>query len=420
MRIVINHFAKMEGHSGFVADIVNGQIHKAKIATKEGQRLFESIVLGRNFREIPVITSRICGICPVIHSTTAIKALEKALQIIPAYETEILRKLLLAAQVVHSHALHLFFLSFPDFLGIEDDRLLLPKYSKEAKIALDVRELGNQIIAEIGGRAIHPMADTVGGFRRLPKKSILEKLKQKADKLVKKTIIFAELFANLPYPQFKRETEYIALSSEQDYNLLTGDFLLSSKLGRLNLKDFITEITETSAFGERVKTVYHHKKTYMLGAIARVNLNSKFLHKKAKYLWDKFSQKSIVYNTFYNLYAQSIEIIHFIEECRNLLSEALNLDLKKSLVFPFKIKSGQAISAAEAPRGTLIHYYELNDKGLVVNCNIITPTAQFLNNLEKDLKAYLPNILDLPQKARQNKIRTLVRAYDPCISCATH
>lgn len=420
MKIVINHFAKMEGHSGFVADIINGKIKKAKIATLEGQRLFESIVLGRDFRETPVITSRICGICPTIHSVTAIKALEKTLQIIPSYETRVLRKLLLGAQLIHSHALHLFFLSFPDFLSIEDDRQLLPKYAKEAKIALELRELGNQIITEIGGRAIHPMANTIGGFRRQSSKARLEQLKQQADKLIKKAIIFSELFLNLPYPQFKRETEYIALAPNNNYNLLEGDLILSSKTGLLDLPAFVNEITETAETGEKVKRMHHQNKTYLVGALARLHLNAKYLHPKAKLLWKKIVPPKIAGNSFYNVYAQAVEIVHFTEECRNLLDQTLNLDLKKSLVSDFKIQAGDGMAAAEAPRGALIHYYELNDSGRVVDCNIITPTAQFLSNLEEDLKFYLPNILDLPPKMRQNKIRTLVRAYDPCISCATH
>ena len=188
----------------------------------------------------------------------------------------------------------------------------------------------------------------------------------------------------------------------------------------LNLPAFVNDITETIEDGEKVNRMHHQNKTYLVGALARLHLNSEYLHQKAKLLWKKAAPSKIAGNSFYNVYAQAVEIVHFTEECRNLLDQVLNLDLKKSLVSNFKIQAGAGLAAAEAPRGTLIHYYELNDSGRVINCNIITPTAQFLSNLEEDLKFYLPDILDLPQVARQNKIRTLVRAYDPCISCATH
>jgi sulfhydrogenase subunit alpha len=168
----------------------------------------------------------------------------------------------------------------------------------------------------------------------------------------------------------------------------------------------------------------------MLGAIARIKNNGNFLTKNSKEKFEEFLKEKKIKedeyfkNIFYNLFSQAIEVFHFLEVCQELLKKILEMPLKeeKPEINPPRYTSGgtSGLSALEAPRGTLFHYYEIDKDGRISNCNIITPTAQFLHNIEEDLKILLPKILKLKKKEKIRKIRSLIRIYDPCISCATH
>jgi coenzyme F420-reducing hydrogenase alpha subunit len=168
MKIQINHIGKMEGHSDFVAEILRGDVRSAKMMTTEGARLIEGILIGRKYSEAPIITARICGICPVVHKISSIKSIETAFAVKPTSQTVKLRKLLLSAQMIHSHALHLFFLSLPDFFDITNDIQFVKEHQKETHCAMAVREWALKIIEVVGGRAVHPIACEVGGFKVLP------------------------------------------------------------------------------------------------------------------------------------------------------------------------------------------------------------------------------------------------------------
>jgi sulfhydrogenase subunit alpha len=163
----------------------------------------------------------------------------------------------------------------------------------------------------------------------------------------------------------------------------------------------------------------------MVGSIARIKNNSQYLHSLAKETLEGFikehniSQEEFSQNIFYNLFSQAVEVLHFLETSRQLIKEILEVDLKEERK-ELKIRKGAGLSVTEAPRGTLFTYFEIDKEGRVSNCNIITPTAQFLNNLEEDLRVYLPEILKLKEEEKIRKIRALIRVYDPCISCATH
>jgi coenzyme F420-reducing hydrogenase alpha subunit len=158
----------------------------------------------------------------------------------------------------------------------------------------------------------------------------------------------------------------------------------------------------------------------MVGAIARINLEREKLNPKASKYLESFNFKFPDYNPFHNILYQMVELIHFVEETRKIFGRIINSDLEKALSRKFEIKEGTGIAAVEAPRGTLYYHLEIDSKGYVKNANIITPTAQFLSNLEDDIAAYIPSVMNLDEKTREKKLRAFIRAYDPCISCAVH
>ena len=358
MHIKIDHIAKIEGHAGFTADIINGQVKKARIDIQEGARLLEGILRDRSIFEVSQIGARICGVCPVVHNLTSLKALEKALDIEVSVRTILLRKLMMMGQIINSHALHLFFFSLSDFFGTKNDLDLIKKYPKRAKDALVLRGFGNKIIEIIGGRSIHPLTPTIGGFLKMPDK---KKLRNSV-----------------------------------------------------------------------IKHSYYQGKPFMVGALSRINNNANQLNPEAKKRLKSIKTTWPSFNPFYNILAQSIELIHCVGEAKKLLHQVLMKDLSKNdlkekeELIEARLKSikgtASGTGAIEAPRGTLYYFYEIDNRGKIINCNIITPTAQNMARLEKDLGEYLPSIMDkkTAKKEIEEKIKMLIRAYDPCITCATH
>ncbi len=433
MKIQINHIGKMEGHADFVAEIIKGDVKSAKIMTTEGARLIEGILIGRHFSEAPIITSRICGICPVVHKLSSIKAIENAFLIKSSIQTEKLRRLLLMAQTIHSHALHLFFLSMPDFFDLEDDFKFMELKKKETNCAIKVRQWALKIIQVVGGRAVHPIACEVGGFKALPDKNELKVLSEGFEEALKNAICLVNLVTKIRYPKFERETRFVSLFEENGYAFYQGDLKFSGNSNQTHKivknQDFAKNIKEIEDPYRAAKSAELDGQAFMVGALARINNNKGHLNKIAKGIFKGLDWKLPDYNTFHNIIAQAVEIVHCLEEAAVLIDELKDsLEPEVSWSKQAEIIAGSnplgrevtGADAVEAPRGTLYHHYKIDKNGYIVDCQIITPTVSFLKNLEEDIVAYLPEVMKMDPKKRSLKIRSLIRAYDPCISCATH
>jgi coenzyme F420-reducing hydrogenase alpha subunit len=419
MLLKINHIAKMEGHAGFMASVLGGDVKSAKIEVQEGIRLIEGILIGRQYKDMPVVAQRICGICPVVHNLTAIKALENAMGVAVTLETKKMRTLMEIGQIIHSHALHLFFLSLADFLDIDNDIKLTKIYPEETKKAIKIREFGMEIIKIIGGRVVHPLTNEVGGFKKAPSVDELRKMLDSSQDILKTAIELGAFFKTIKLPEFWRETEYVCLAKKGEYAIYDGD-VATSRGKIIPAQKFENDFAELEKQQEVIKKVEHDGKSYMVGAIARVNINrNKLRHNAFEYL-SSLNLKFPNYNPFNNILAQMTEVIHAIEESQRIIRELLNMNLENAITKDYKIRAGTGAAAVEAPRGTLYYHVEVDDKGYVKNANIITPTAQFLANLEDDIMEYIPQIIKLSDTARQRKLRAFIRAYDPCISCAVH
>jgi len=432
MKISVNHIGKMEGHTDFVAEIMKGDVKSAKMMTTEGARLIEGILVGRNFYEAPIITSRICGICPVVHKVSSIKAIENAFEIKPSEQTVRLRKLMMCGQMIHSHALHLFFLSLPDFFDITNDLTFIGEHKKETKAAIAVREWALKVIEVVGGRAVHPIACEVGGFKVLPQRSELLSLIEQYPEALKNAFVLVNMVLQIKLPKFSRSTTFISLTDDHVYAYYGGDIKIHTPDGKervIEAKKFTKNIQEIEEPYRAAKSAKLDGKSFMVGALARINLNHSKLHPLAKGIYKKLGWKIPEYNTFKNIVAQAVEVVHFLEEAKKLLDElSLEMHEEKSLIKKLELiaeanplgHGSFGCDAVEAPRGTLYHSYKIDKNGMLTDCQIITPTVAYLKNMESDLMQYLPNIKSLPEKERTMKIRALIRAYDPCIACATH
>ena len=419
MEIKINHIAKMEGHAGFMASVLNGDVKSAKIEVQEGIRLIEGVLIGRHYADMPTIAQRICGICPVVHNLTAIKALENAMGVAVTPETEKLRAVMELGQIVHSHALHLFFLSLADFLDMDNDIQLVTTYPEETKIAIRLREYGMDIVRVIGGRVVHPLTNEVGGFKKAPDAEALRKIVADSEARLQDALALGEFFKKIKIPDFQRETEYVCLGKKGEYAIYDGDIISSTGLN-IPVEKFEQDFQELQKQNDVIKKVEHDGKGYMIGAISRINNHRDKLNPKAAEYLQSLNFKFPDYNPFHNILCQMVEVIHSIEESSKLIKELLHADLNQVVTKEYKIQEGVGVAAVEAPRGTLYYHVEVDAKGYVKNVNIITPTAQFLSNLEDDVADYIKQIIDLEDKDKQKKLRGFIRAYDPCISCAVH
>lgn len=420
MEIRINHINKMEGHAGFMASVLKGDVKSAKLEVKEGVRLIEGILIGRHYADMPIIAQRICGICPVVHNLTAIKSIEKAMRVSVSAETKELRKLLEWGQIVHSHALHLFFLSLADLLDIDNDLKLVEQYPEETKMAIKIREFGMELVKVIGGRVIHPLTNEVGGFKKIPTKEELEGLIEKGIETLETAEKLGRFFAGFKFPEFSRETEYVCLNNGRDYSIYEGD-IVSNKGLKISVEKFENNFHELQKPNEVVKRVEtRNRNSYMVGAIARINNNYKKLTPRAENYLESLGYRMPDYNPFHNVSYQMVEIILAIEKSIGILRNLKDARLENALTQKYQVREGVGVAAVEAPRGTLYYHVDIDNKGYIKNANIITPTAQALSHLENDIAQYLVEVKDLSEEKRTQKLRGFIRAYDPCISCAVH
>jgi coenzyme F420-reducing hydrogenase alpha subunit len=308
-----NYLAKIEGHGKLDIDLKKGQVH---LIIAEGERLFEALVLGQKYSQVPFIVSRICGICPTAHNIASILALEKALEIEVNQEITDLRKIMLQAQIIQSHILHLFFFALPDYVKKDSGFDIAKKYPSEFNLVLRIKKTCDEILEIIGGRSVHPISTCVGGFRQKIKKEDLNKIITLINEIIDETENFVKFFDKLKYPTLRRETEYLALSNSE-YPLLAEN-VQSSFDKVFSVKNFKKEIKEqikpysSAKFGFRErkdpKALVRGEKGFMVGALPRISLAQNKLNAKAYNLAQKLGVHFPTYNSFHNNFAQSIEV----------------------------------------------------------------------------------------------------------------
>jgi coenzyme F420-reducing hydrogenase alpha subunit len=385
----------------------------------ENDRFVEKILLGRKYYEAPIITSRICGICPTIHNVTATKGIESACGITPTEQTEKLRKLMLCGQMIQSHSLHLYLLILPDFYGLSSSFELQKNHPQIFKKAISLKQYADLILDTIGGRAVHPITNVPGGFKGYPTKNELENLYEASKEILeiaKETVL---LFKSFTYPQVSQKVIYSALANYKDYSFYDGN-IVNSKGREINVKNYRQYLNEELRPYTRAKFATIKGAELMVGAMARMNLGRHQMGKEIGQMLNDLEIREDFVNPFDNIIAQAIENYFFALESNKLIEHFLKNGIDKKEPVKLPQKFGKGVGACEAPRGTLYHYYELNKDGYIVDCDIITPTVQNLAAMELSMKNLGPIIKDLDSKERDRVIEMLIRAFDPCITCATH
>jgi coenzyme F420-reducing hydrogenase alpha subunit len=406
---VLTHFVcKIEGHGALKLDYKGG---KAKLNIDEGERLFEQLVLGRPYEEAPFVTARICGICPVAHVLASISAIENAFDVKVTPNIVNLREVLRAGQIIQSHALHLFFLALPDYMNVVNAVQLHHENPAVYKTALALKKLGDRIVEVVGGRTVHPVTPVVGGFTSVPSDTELRKLLKNLGSHMHMALSAVELFSGFDYPVMKRETEYLMYRNGQ---------IVSNQGLDTPLENYAYAFKESTRPGTQTKYGTRDGHGFMVGASARISLHKEALNPKALYALEKiWGQTFPSYNSFHNNVAQSIEIVDQIEQAILCLNNYLE-DKNRMIRVPYRAVAGTGVGAVEAPRGTLYHAVKTDESGTIILYDIVTPTVQNLVNLEEDADWLMKEHVALPEKALYREIEMLIRAYDPCITCAVH
>ncbi|MGE5611236.1 MAG: Ni/Fe hydrogenase subunit alpha [Bacillota bacterium] len=416
--------ARVEGEGALHVTMRQGKVEEVRLEIYEPPRFFEALLRGRDFREVPDIVARICGICPVAYQMSACHAIEKALdvsgQIDPAIIT--MRDLLYCGEWIESHVLHIFLLHLPDFLGYESAISMAKDHGDLVKRALQVKKLGNEIIALLGGRSVHPVGACIGGFYSLPEtdrcRQLLPTLRTRLDEMCELTLFLAR---KLTFPDFDRDYEFVALQPAGEYPMNRGP-IVSSRGLRIEQEQFLQVFEEQQVpYSTALRAIIKGRGAYCVGPLARLNLNAASLHSRAAELLQEICtiiQRDLPWrNSFLSLLARCVETVHALAVAGDILQ---NYTQPKRSRVPVEACAGTGAAATEAPRGVLWHQYRIGADGSIVSARIVPPTSQNQYQIENDLRVLAEQIISLPDEQAQLRCEQLIRNYDPCISCATH
>ncbi len=418
VNINVHYVTRIEGHGNLILNAKDGKIEKLLWEVPESPRLFEAMLVGRHYDDVHHIASRICGICSIAHTTASIQATEAAFGVKLSEQTVLLRKLLYHAEMLESHVLHTVMLAAPDFLGAESVIPLASTHPDVVILALRLKKLAYNLAEAIAERKTHPLSCVVGGFAKFPDPAELKALRKRLVDAYADLDIVVGLFKTLKVPDFVRDTEYIALQDPNEYAFISGK-IASSDTAAVPLTDYRKVTNEFVVPQSTAKYTKHKRDAYMVSALSRFNLNSKQLSPKAKKAAKDLGLVAPNHNPYMITVAQLVELFHVVEDSINIIDQLLAKGIKDEPV-NVKPKAGTGVGAVEAPRGILFHEYTYDANGIITKANCIIPTNQNHNNIQKDLEALVPKILNKSEAEITLMMEMLVRAYDPCVSCSTH
>jgi coenzyme F420-reducing hydrogenase alpha subunit len=415
--IKVDYLARVEGEGGIFVKIKNRAVVDVKLRIFEPPRFFEAFLRGREFTEAPDITARICGICPIAYQMSSAHAMEYALGIKVEGQLRALRRLIYCGEWIESHALHIFFLHAPDFLGYEDAIRMAKDYPDVVTKALRLKKIGNELMILLGGREIHPINLKVGGFYKVPTKKQLqtqvEDLKWARDFAIEA----AKLVSGFNFPDFERDYEYVALRHPDEYPLCEGR-LVSNKGLDIAVPDYEKHFEEQHMeHSTSLHSIIRGRGEYLVGPLARYNLNYDRLSPAAKQAAQEAKLPIPCNNQFKSIIVRAVETVFACEEALRIISEYEEPD---SPSVAFEPRAGVGYGCSEAPRGILYHRYRISDKGIIQEARIVPPTSQNQKMIESDLWEFVRKNMALSNDKLTWACEQAVRNYDPCISCSCH
>lgn len=422
----VEMLARVEGEGRFWMRLgEQGEVLEAKLQIFEAPRYFEALLRGRSYDEVPDIVARICGICPIAYQLGAARALERALGLDPpSAGIRSLRRLIYCGEWIESHALHLFMLHAPDFLGFESAITMAAQHRELVERGLRIKKIGNRILEVLGGRAINPVSLRIGGFTRTPTPAELQRLRPELAKALDEAEITVDWTATLAMPDQPQDYLFAALTGD-DYPLEWGDAIALGE-GRhppelIAVDDWLDHVEEQQVEHSNALQARRRRdgRPYLVGPLARINHNAERLHPRAQAALERSGLRLPVDNPHRSIIVRAIEIVHALAEAIDLVDRYLTR-VEPAFTDPPELRASVGVGCTEAPRGLCWHRYQLDDQGLVVDARIVPPTSQNQARIEQDLIGLAPHLLALDHAEATAMCERTIRAYDPCISCATH
>ncbi len=415
--IKVDYLARVEGEGALWLRIKDGSVVDAKLKIFEPPRFFEAFLRGRNFRETPDITARICGICPVAYQMSAVHAVEDACGAKVDGLLRGLRRLLYCGEWIESHALHIYMLHAPDFLGYESAIHMAKDHAPIVQRGLQIKKAGNEIVSTFGGREVHPVNVRVGGFYKLPARSELAPLIERLEWGRDAALETVKWTATLPFPDFDQDYEFVALRHPEEYPFNEGRIVSSRGLD-ITAREFDEHFSEEHVqHSNALHSSINGRGAYLVGPMARFNLNFDRLSPLAQQAAREAGLNGACRNPFRSIIVRAVELLWCFDEALRLLRNYDRPGIPSVEVTP---RAGTGYAATEAPRGLLYHRYKLDETGQILDARIVPPTSQNQKTIENDLRHFASPRATLPAEQLRWQCEQAIRNYDPCISCATH
>jgi coenzyme F420-reducing hydrogenase alpha subunit len=415
--IKVDTLARVEGEGGLYIKVKGDTVQDVRLKIFEPPRFFEAFLRDRDFKEVPDITARICGICPVAYQMSSVHAMEDALGIKVQGPLRDLRRLLYCGEWIESHVLHIYMLHAPDFLGYQDAIQMARDHGDIVERGLQLKKAGNDLMTKIGGREIHPVNVRVGGFYKVFKKRQLNDLVEQFKWARDAALETVRWTSRLDFPEFERAYEFVALRHPDEYPFNEGRLVSNSGLD-IDISEFDRHFEEQHVeHSNALHSVLKERDAYFVGPMARFNLNFDRLSPIAKEAAKQAGLSGQCNNPFKSIVIRSIEVLYACDEALRILE---NYEMPDRPCVTIEPKAGTGYGCTEAPRGILYHRYSIDDSGKVLDAQIVPPTSQNQKTIENDLRDFVPKFLHLPEAELTWQCEQAIRNYDPCISCATH
>ena len=415
--ISVEYLARVEGEGSMRVKVVDDKIEDVEFSIFEPPRFFEAFLRGRPYTDAPDITARICGICPIAYQMSSVHAMEDAFDITVDGSLRELRRLIYCGEWIESHVLHVYLLHAPDFLGYESGIHMAADHREVVERGLRMKKAGNDVVALLGGREIHPINVRVGGFYRTPTKKELQALVPELEWAKDAALETITWTAGFTFPDADLDFEYVSVCHPDEYPFNEGN-IASSKgidIPISQFNEFFTEehVERSNALHSRVRG----RGAYHVGPLARYAIYFEKLTPLAQQAALDAGLEPVCNNPFKSIIVRSVETLYALEEALRIIDA---YEEPAEPYVPCTPKASVGHGATEAPRGMLYHQYRLHEDGRIADAQITPPTAQNQLTIESDLRFVLEQHLDLPDPELSWVLEQSIRNYDPCISCATH
>jgi len=413
----VSSLARVEGEGALHVVVRDGEVERADLQIYEPPRFFEALLRGRAYTEPPDITARICGICPVAYQMSSVTAMEMACGVEVGGQLQALRRLLYCGEWIESHALHVFMLHAPDFLGYPSAIELARDAPDVVASALEMKKIGNELMTVVGGREVHPINVKVGGWYRAPRKGELAPLVPKLERAREIALEAVRITSGFDFPDYEQDYELVALDHPGEYPIDRGRVVSNRGLD-IPVTEYDDHFVEEHVeWSNALHSRIIERGSYLCGPLARFALAADRLSPIARDAAREAGLEPSERNPFKSIVVRSVELVYAADEALRIIAEYEEPDAPAVEVEP---RAGVGYGCTEAPRGILYHRYEIDAEGSILDAKIVPPTSQNQRTIEEDLRGVVERSLDMPDEELTIRCEQTIRNYDPCISCATH